>query len=148
MSKRSLRITLLAAATVAFVTLMGSTQPFACGVLDGWAPVVAPPSVAVPAPPSAGMPPEVATLAVDAVIDPLVAAGGSSCCDPAKEPGTGGNPFCFEGHSCCANGQWQCNNPDATPSCTVCGSSCSPSGAVCTSSASCCSGVCKKGRCR
>lgn len=47
------------------------------------------------------------------------------CCDPALEPGANGNPFCFEGHSCCSDGRWRCNNPDATPSCTA--------GTVCSS---------------
>ena len=77
-------------------------------------------------------------------------AGDDSCCDPALEPGTNGNPFCFEGHSCCANGNWQCNNPDATPSCAVCGGGgCGLSGSACTSNAQCCSGKCKgNGRCR
>ncbi len=49
------------------------------------------------------------------------------CCDPADEPGTGGNPFCFEGASCCANGMWACNNGNGTPSCelgTVCDDPC------------------------
>lgn len=74
------------------------------------------------------------------------AADSTKCCDPALEPGTNGNPFCFEGHTCCASGQWQCNNPDGTPSCSggqVCGSSCSPSGGSCTTNAQCCSGTCK-----
>jgi hypothetical protein len=40
-----------------------------------------------------------------------------ACCNPALEPGVGGNPFYFEGHTCCSDGKWRCNNPDATPSC-------------------------------
>ena len=76
---------------------------------------------------------------------------GPGCCDPALEPGTGTNPFCFEGHTCCADGNWRCNNPDATPSCDpgdVCDGSCAPRGASCTSDADCCSEKCKGGRCR
>lgn len=38
------------------------------------------------------------------------------CCDPADEPGQNGNPFCFEGHTCC-NGTWVCNGPTAEPAC-------------------------------
>ena len=35
------------------------------------------------------------------------------CCDPAKEPGVGGNKPCFEGHSCCPiTGEWQCSIGD------------------------------------
>lgn len=50
--------------------------------------------------------------------------GGSQCCNPALEPGTGSNPFCFEGHTCCADGRWRCNNADASAPCaagSVCG---------------------------
>ena len=71
---------------------------------------------------------------------------GSKCCDPSREPGVGGNPLCFEGHTCCADGQWRCNNADATPSCPagqVCSSSCGLSGATCNTNADCCSGTCK-----
>jgi len=39
------------------------------------------------------------------------------CCDPALEPGVGGNPFCFEGHNCCGDGTWRCNQGDGTDSC-------------------------------
>lgn len=70
-------------------------------------------------------------------------AGGTSCCDPALEPGTNGIPFCFEGHTCCADGQWRCNNSDGTPGCTACGATCGLSGASCTVGSDCCSGVCK-----
>ena len=52
-----------------------------------------------------------------------LAAQKRRCCNPALEPGTGGNPFCFEGHTCCANGTWQCNNANGSPSC--------PPGVVC-----------------
>jgi len=79
-------------------------------------------------------------------VDPSTQAGGSKCCDPALEPGTGGNPLCFEGHTCCANGQWQCNNADGSPSCSagaVCDGTCGTSGAACSSGADCCSGQCK-----
>ena len=76
-------------------------------------------------------------------------AGGTSCCDPALEPGTNGIPFCFEGHTCCADGQWRCNNSDGTPGCTACGATCGLSGASCTAGSDCCSGVCKGNhRCR
>ena len=40
----------------------------------------------------------------------------AQCCDPADEPGVNGNPFCFEGHTCCVEG-WRCNNADTSPSC-------------------------------
>lgn len=78
--------------------------------------------------------------------------GGDACCDPALEPGGGVVPFCFEGHTCCANGNWNCNNPDASPSCdagTVCDTGCASSGASCSTASDCCSGNCKKnGVCR
>ena len=76
--------------------------------------------------------------------------GKTACCDPAAEPGTGGNPFCFEGHTCCSDGQWRCNNADATPSCNpgeVC-VDCTPNGGPCDSDDDCCSGRCKGGKCR
>jgi hypothetical protein len=41
------------------------------------------------------------------------------CCDPSLEPGAGDNPFCFEGASCCANGEWACNQGDGSPSCVT-----------------------------
>jgi hypothetical protein len=41
----------------------------------------------------------------------------TSCCNPALEPGVGGNPLCFE-NTCSSDGKWPCNNPDASPSCT------------------------------
>jgi hypothetical protein len=53
--------------------------------------------------------------------DAVAAKGGGKppkCCDPALEPGTGGNPLCFEGHTCCSDGKWRCNNADGSPSCT------------------------------
>lgn len=34
------------------------------------------------------------------------------CCDPALEPGVGGNPFCFAGHTCCADGTWRRDDPN------------------------------------
>lgn len=76
---------------------------------------------------------------------------GPKCCDPAAEPGVGGNPFCFEGHTCCSDGQWRCNNPDATPSCEagqVCDAGCGSAGTSCGSGADCCSGTCRGGRCK
>lgn len=76
----------------------------------------------------------------------------SACCNPALEPGTNGNPFCFEGHSCCADGIWRCNNPDATPSCPpgeVCDGACGAKNDPCVAHEDCCSGVCKpNGRCK
>ena len=82
---------------------------------------------------------------------PAAGGGSTKCCDPSLEPGVGGNPLCFEGHTCCSDGAWRCNNADATPSCesgAVC-SGCAVSGAPCTSHADCCSGRCKgNGTCR
>lgn len=69
---------------------------------------------------------------------------GPGCCDPSLEPGVGGNPFCFEGHTCCEDGRWACNNPDGSPSCNpgvVC-EGCAGSGAACEDHADCCSGKC------
>ena len=31
-----------------------------------------------------------------------------ACCDPQDEPGNNGNPPCFEGASCCADGVGPC----------------------------------------
>jgi len=47
-----------------------------------------------------------------------------ACCDPAKEPGQNGNPFCFEGATCCGDGEWHCNDATATPTCDVIGHVC------------------------
>jgi hypothetical protein len=58
------------------------------------------------------------------------------CCDPADEPGVGGNPFCFEGASCCADGTWACNNADGTPSCDV-GDVCDEIGKCCLEGGAC-----------
>ena len=33
-----------------------------------------------------------------------------NCCDPNDMPGVNGNPACFEGATCCANGRWKCND--------------------------------------
>lgn len=79
-------------------------------------------------------------------LDASPAATSSKCCDPALEPGVGGNPLCFEGHTCCASGQWQCNNADGSPSCSgglMCGSTCGTTGAACSANTECCSGQCK-----
>ena len=46
------------------------------------------------------------------------------CCDPSEEPGVDGNPLCFEGHTCCANGRWQCNDAGAQSTCAVDGTVC------------------------
>ena len=89
-------------------------------------------------------------MTVEAPFTPA-ARPGPSCCDPAAEPGTGGNPLCFEGHSCCADGTWRCNNPDGTPSCAggvVCPDGCAGRNESCSSDDDCCSGNCKRnGRC-
>ncbi|HEX7784968.1 MAG TPA: galactose oxidase-like domain-containing protein, partial [Methylomirabilota bacterium] len=42
-----------------------------------------------------------------------------ACCDPAERPGFNGNPICFEGHTCCANGEWECNQANGTPNCPL-----------------------------
>jgi hypothetical protein len=75
-----------------------------------------------------------------------------ACCDPALEPGANGNPLCFEGHTCCFDGVWRCNNPDGSPSCKageVCPAGCGSRGDACTVAGDCCSQVCgKNGRCK
>ena len=75
---------------------------------------------------------------------------GPSCCDPGLEPGVGSNPLCFEGHTCCSDGHWSCNNPDGSPSCDpgeVC-VGCAGAGGSCTSNDDCCFGKCKgNGKC-
>lgn len=44
------------------------------------------------------------------------------CCDPADQPGVGDNPTCIEGASCCADGQWGCNEGGGESTCdTLCG---------------------------
>ncbi|UCF68381.1 MAG: hypothetical protein JSV80_03525 [Acidobacteriota bacterium] len=77
---------------------------------------------------------------------------GDACCDPDLEPGVNGNPLCFEGHTCCSDGVWRCNNPDGSPSCSagkVCEPGCAGKGESCSSNEDCCSGTCgKNGRCR
>ena len=90
-----------------------------------------------------------------ALFTPVKKGGGGppsgDCCDPALEPGVGGNPFCFEGHTCCPGG-WQCNNPDGTPACSkpgeVCPAGCASVGETCDVDADCCFNKCKGGRCR
>jgi hypothetical protein len=76
----------------------------------------------------------------------------TACCDPAHEPGVGDNPFCYEGHTCCSDGQWSCNNPDGSPSCEpgeVCEPGCAKKNEPCDLGEDCCSGICKpNGRCR
>jgi hypothetical protein len=42
-----------------------------------------------------------------------------TCCDPTEEPGVNGNPLCFEGHTCCSDGEWRCNNANGSPSCAL-----------------------------
>ena len=127
----------------------------ACGMVAA-ADVPAPAVVEIDAPIE-----QSATCAIDDDVEMEAAAkggkgkpggGGDACCDPALEPGGGVVPFCFEGHTCCANGNWNCNNPDGSPSCdagTVCDAGCGSSGASCSTGADCCSGNCKKnGVCR
>lgn len=40
-----------------------------------------------------------------------------SCCNPGKKPGVNDNPPCFEGATCCANGDWECNQGNGLPNC-------------------------------
>ena len=42
-----------------------------------------------------------------------------ACCKPELEPGVGGNPLCFEGHTCCSDGEWRCNNVSGNPTCAL-----------------------------
>jgi len=49
--------------------------------------------------------------------EPGICVPDKPCCDPARQPGAGENPFCFEGASCCADGQWACNAADGSPTC-------------------------------
>ena len=46
------------------------------------------------------------------------------CCDPVAEPGVGANAPCFEGATCCANGQWACNRGDGSTTCNEVGEVC------------------------
>ena len=46
------------------------------------------------------------------------------CCDPFEEPGLFGNPICFEGATCCAGGNWQCNDGGANSTCDLDGFAC------------------------
>lgn len=62
-------------------------------------------------------------------IDDLFSAScePQACCDPLLEPGRDNTPPCVEGHACCADGTWQCNNGDGTPACDpgrVCAACC------------------------
>ena len=50
---------------------------------------------------------------------------GDLCCDPTTKPGSGDNPTCMEGVTCCATGQWACNNGDGSTSCDTVGAECS-----------------------
>ncbi len=50
------------------------------------------------------------------------------CCDAADEPGIGDNPTCFEGASCCADGEWQCNDGIGSSSCDAPGTPCKADG--------------------
>jgi hypothetical protein len=79
-------------------------------------------------------------------------APAAACCNPAYEPGVGDNPLCYEGHTCCADGQWRCNEPDGSPSCApgeVCEPGCGEKNDPCDVDEDCCSGDCKpNGRCK
>jgi len=92
-------------------------------------------------------------IANDDVSQPEVMAkpSASACCNPDTEPGVGG-PLCFEGHTCCSDGNWRCNNPDGSPSCEageVCEEGCGERNDACSDDADCCSGTCKpNGRCK
>jgi hypothetical protein len=55
------------------------------------------------------------------------------CCDLADQPGTNGNPFCFEGASCCGDGTWQCNSGNGSSTCGDVGG-----GAICEPQPSAC----------
>jgi hypothetical protein len=79
-----------------------------------------------------------------------VPTAASTCCDPANEPGTGGNPVCFEGASCCSNGAWMCNGGAGNSTCIelgeVCTACCDPAdepgrgnNPPCIEGTSCCS---------
>ena len=46
------------------------------------------------------------------------------CCLQSEEPGTGGNPFCIEGATCCSDGTWQCNEGDLSSTCILDGQAC------------------------
>jgi len=54
------------------------------------------------------------------------------CCDPRKEPGHHGQPLCYEGHYCCADGKWKCGGglssaaPEPTSPCAAPGRRCEP----------------------
>jgi len=48
----------------------------------------------------------------------------SACCDPLTQPGEGENPTCFEGATCCDNGQWRCNASDGSNTCNAIGEAC------------------------
>jgi hypothetical protein len=53
----------------------------------------------------------------DGVPDTFSATCDGPCCDPNLEPGSGNNAPCIEGHTCCADGLWRCNQGDGTPTC-------------------------------
>ena len=57
----------------------------------------------------------IASLAMST--DAVAKGKPAACCNPLLEPGTNGNPFCFEGHSCCSDGRWRCRQPNGQPSC-------------------------------
>ncbi len=63
----------------------------------------------------------------------------SACCDPDKEPGVGDNPTCIEGATCCADGNWACNEGDGRPTCdALCtGETCDAEGGSCSENEYC-----------
>ncbi len=51
------------------------------------------------------------------------------CCAEADEPGFGDSPPCVEGASCCADGEWKCNNGLGLSICDEAGTPCKADGA-------------------
>jgi hypothetical protein len=49
----------------------------------------------------------------------LVEPPTKACCNPDEEPGLGENPPCVEGATCCADGEWACNEGDGRSTCEV-----------------------------
>ena len=59
------------------------------------------------------------------------------CCDPADEADAGGGTPCVEGATCCADGTWQCNEGDGSPTCEALGTVCGDPPCVETSKCEC-----------
>lgn len=49
--------------------------------------------------------------------NPLRPTPSGTCCDPQAEPGVGDLPPCIEGATCCADGNWACNEGDGSSTC-------------------------------